>query len=145
MSMPVEVRKWIEGAPVARERRDVEQAKADSLQQPIHERAAWLHERKGEANFRHIERMDRAEKHWPAAVLEFEENFCKRLRMEIIATWTMPPRSQHIFDWLTRATVFVSRLASRGDPWMPGRATDRAHRSKRAVFSGEEFLADCPT
>jgi hypothetical protein len=81
--MPPNIQNWIEGASRVRMRRDIEQAKADALQQPIHERAAWLHAKKGEADFRHVERMDRFAKAWPAALASFEEEWCHKMVLEI--------------------------------------------------------------
>jgi hypothetical protein len=78
--MPVEVRKWMEAASWVRYRRDVAQARADALQQPIHERQGWLSAREHEAAFRRDDRLASAEKKWPKALADFEEEWCKRTR-----------------------------------------------------------------
>lgn len=59
------------------------QAKPYGFQRPIHERQAWLSDRKHDAEFRHAERLAKAEKRYPQAVADFEENWCKEAVLEM--------------------------------------------------------------
>lgn len=80
--MPKNVRQWTEGASLARMRRDFEQATVHANQNvPLHERHDWLNARKHELEYAHVERMSGAEKKWPRAVEEFEQEFIKRTVM----------------------------------------------------------------
>jgi len=80
--MPPEVRSWVEGASWARYRRDVAQAKADKLSLPLDKRDDWFHARKHELKFQHAERMADAEKRWPRAMTEAQDDFRNRLCAE---------------------------------------------------------------
>jgi hypothetical protein len=80
--MPVEVRKWIEGASRVRMRREIELATVAANDLAIDKRHDWIAARKQEADYRHVERMADAEKRYPQAMAAAEEDWCKRLCME---------------------------------------------------------------
>lgn len=84
--MPPTVHSWVAGASMARMKRDHEQARADALQRPTHEREEWLRLQKNEAEYRHSVRMAGAEKLWPQFVVQAEEEFCRKLVAEMNRT-----------------------------------------------------------
>ena len=79
--MPERVRSWVAGASRNRLARDLEQAKADSLQQSADTRADWLHTREQQLQFQHQERLIAAEQLWPKFMEEAEQEFINRTVM----------------------------------------------------------------
>lgn len=78
MSMPPNIRQWIEGASRVRMRREIELATVAANDLAIDKRHDWIAARKQEADYRHVERMADAEKRYPQAMAAAEEEWCKR-------------------------------------------------------------------